>query len=107
MTPNQLAQTALVDMGIVVSGGTVGVAETIDFPDEADQAILVDARPYLETFTRIGRLDLSDTMVIDVTPLKGLVNLQQLDLFDTPVHDITLLQDLNGLHGLDCARGAR
>ena len=100
MTPYQIAQNALVDMGILVSERKGSITETIDFPDNAPQDLLVRARPHIETFERIETFDLSETQVADVTPLQGLTNLQQLDLSETQVADVTPLQGLTNLQWL-------
>ena len=101
MTAFQIAQNALVDMGIAVTERTQSIAGKIDFPDNAPQDLLVKARPYIATFDQIRTLDLSDTKIADVIPLQGLTNLQQLNLFDTEVHDVTPLQGLSDLQRLN------
>ena len=87
MTPLQIARKALVDMGIVVSDPRSGVAEIINFPENAPQDFLVRAQSHLAKFGRIVTLDLSDTNVADVTPLQGLTRLRELDLTGTQVSE--------------------
>ena len=51
---------------------------------------LVD-NPSEQIWSDVKTLDLSDTAVEDISPLRSLVNLEELDLKDTYVHDISPL----------------
>ena len=56
--------------------------------------------PEIGSLTRLQRLDLSQTQIVDITPLQILTGLQGLDLDHTQIADITPLQNLTGLQEL-------
>jgi hypothetical protein len=51
--------------------------------------------------TRLCSLDLSGTLVADLSPLAALTRLQYLDLTGTPVTDLSVLAGLTELRRLD------
>ena len=60
----------------------------------------VEAGPLLARLTALQSLDLSNTQVADLAPLKGLTALQSLDLPNTQVADLAPLNGLTALQSL-------
>ena len=57
-------------------------------------------REYIEQIFKLQRLNLSNTLLIDISALENLTNLIQLDLSDNQINDISALAKLTKLNGL-------
>ena len=55
----------------------------------------------LNIFTKLAKLDLSNTMVSDISPLESMVTLQELNLSGNPLNDLGPVSQLQRLTSLD------
>jgi len=74
-------------------------AEALDFSGEAFRA-LETLPPGIGALDALRRLNLDNTQVSDLAPLRGLTGLQGLSLFSTQVNDLAPVQGLTGLQRL-------
>ena len=100
LAPGQV-KAELADLGIAIETHKQGLfARTTDTFDPEKLAAVV---PLLRTLSVVG-LDLHNTQVANLEPLKGLTALQQLNLADTPVANLDPLKELTALQQLDLSK---
>jgi Leucine-rich repeat (LRR) protein len=92
------AKAELADLGITIETQKDGLHAIVTDTFEPDR--LAAIVPLLETLPVVA-LDLSETQVTNLEPLKALTALQQLDLYKTQVADLEPLQALTALQQLD------